>query len=58
MQQGDWKKATEEIGKLGKQLSDGKLDDKAKEELAKQLGEMKDKLEAAARGPPAGHRRP
>lgn len=48
MQQGDWKKATEEIGKLGKQLSEGKLDDKAKEELAKQLGEMKDKLEAAA----------
>jgi hypothetical protein len=48
MQQGDWKKATDEIGKLGKQLSEGKLDDKAKEELAKQLGEMKDKLEAAA----------
>jgi phage shock protein A len=45
---GDWKKATEEIGKLTKQLQEGKLDDKAKEELAKQLGEMKDKLEAAA----------
>ena len=48
MKDGDWKKATEEIGKLAKQLQDGKLNDKEKEELAKQLGEMKDKLEAAA----------
>jgi hypothetical protein len=48
MQQGDWKKATEELSKLSKELNEGRLDDKAKQELAKQLGEMKDKLEAAA----------
>jgi hypothetical protein len=48
MKDGDWKKATEEIGKLAKQLQEGKLDDKAKDELAKQLQEMKDKIEAAA----------
>jgi phage shock protein A len=47
MKDGDWKKANEELGKLAKQLQEGKLDDKAKEELAKQMGEMKDKLEAA-----------
>jgi len=48
MKQGDWKKALEEVEKLAKNLRDGKLDAKAKEQLAKQLQQMKEKLEAAA----------
>ncbi|MEX0611456.1 MAG: hypothetical protein WD229_05000, partial [Pirellulales bacterium] len=48
MKQGDWKKALQEIEKLAKDLRDGKLDAQAKEQLAKQLEQMKEKLEAAA----------
>jgi hypothetical protein len=48
MKNGDWKRANDELDKLAKALKDGKLDDKAKDDLAKQLGDMKDKLEAAA----------
>ncbi|HEX2475904.1 MAG TPA: hypothetical protein VHK01_14230, partial [Lacipirellulaceae bacterium] len=48
MKQGDWKKAMEEVKELEKQLRDGKLDANAKEKLAKQLQQMKEKLEAAA----------
>ena len=48
MKQGDWKKALEEVEKLAKDLKDGKMDAAAKEQLAKQLEQMKEKLEAAA----------
>jgi hypothetical protein len=48
MKQGDWKQAFEEMQKLEKQLRDGKLDAKAQEQLAKQLEQLKEKLEAAA----------
>jgi hypothetical protein len=48
MKQGDWKKALDEVEKLAKDLKDGKLDKEAKEQLAKQMQNMKDKLEAAA----------
>jgi hypothetical protein len=48
MKQGDWKKALAEVEKLAKDLKDGKLDAEAKEQLAKQLEQMKDKIEAAA----------
>jgi hypothetical protein len=48
MKEGNWEQAKQEIEKLQKQLEEGKLDDKAKQDLAKQLEQMKDKLEAAA----------
>jgi hypothetical protein len=48
MKQGDWQKAIEEIEKLAKDLREGKLDDETKQQLAKQLQQMKEKLEAAA----------
>jgi hypothetical protein len=48
MKQGDWNKAMQEIKELEKQLRDGKLDANAKAKLAKQLEQMKEKLEAAA----------
>jgi hypothetical protein len=48
MKQGDWKRALEEVKELEKQLRDGKLDDAAKQQLAKQIEQMKDKLAAAA----------
>lgn len=48
MKEGDWKKALEEVKELEKQLREGKLDAKDKENLAKQLEQMKDKLQAAA----------
>jgi hypothetical protein len=48
MKQGDWKKAMEEVKELEKQLREGNLDANAKEKLAKQLQQMKEKLEAAA----------
>ncbi|MEX2091771.1 MAG: hypothetical protein WD971_03790, partial [Pirellulales bacterium] len=48
MKQGDFKQAAEEIEKLAKDLRDGKLDAEDKAELAKQLGEMREKLAAAA----------
>ena len=48
MKQGDWKKVLEEVEKLAKEIRDGKLDAAAKEQLAKQLDQMKQQLEAAA----------
>jgi hypothetical protein len=48
MKQGDWKQAFEEMQKLEKQLREGKLDANAQQQLAKQLEQMKDKLEAIA----------
>lgn len=48
MKQGDWKKALEEVEKLAKELKDGKLDEAAKKQLAQQMQQMKEKLEAAA----------
>jgi hypothetical protein len=48
MKQGDWKKALDEVKELEKQLRDGKLDENAKQRLAKQLEQMKEKLDAAA----------
>jgi hypothetical protein len=48
MKQGDFRKAAKEIGKLAKELRDGKLDPQEKAELAKQLEEMREKLAAAA----------
>lgn len=48
MQQGDFQQAAKEVTKLAQQLRDGKLDDGAKSDLAKQLGAMKDKLASAA----------
>jgi len=48
MKQGDFSKALEEVEKLAQQLRDGQLNDQQKADLAKQLGQMKEKLEAAA----------
>jgi hypothetical protein len=48
MKQGDWKKALEEVEKLAKDLKAGKLDEAAKKQLAEQMNQMKEKLEAAA----------
>jgi methyl-accepting chemotaxis protein len=48
MKQGDFKKALEEVNKLAKDIKEGKLDAQAKEQLAKQLEQMKEKMEAAA----------
>jgi hypothetical protein len=47
MKQGDLKKALEEVEKLAKELGEGKMDAAQKEQLAKQLDQMKQKLEAA-----------
>jgi chemotaxis protein histidine kinase CheA len=47
MKQGDWKKAMEEVEKLSKDLSEGKMDAATKEALEKQMAKMKEKLEAA-----------
>ncbi|HEX3599128.1 MAG TPA: hypothetical protein VHU84_03240 [Lacipirellulaceae bacterium] len=48
MKQGDWKKAMEEVEKMAKDLREGKMDAASKEQLEKQLAQMKEKLEAAA----------
>jgi hypothetical protein len=48
MKQGDFKQAAEELNKLAEQLKNGKLDDTAKAELAKQLDAMKKQLADAA----------
>lgn len=48
MKQGDWKKALDEVEKLAKALKEGKLDAAAKEQLAEQMQQMKEKMEAAA----------
>jgi septal ring factor EnvC (AmiA/AmiB activator) len=42
--QGDFKKAAEEIEKLEKKLDDEKLTEQEKEELEKELGQLKDEL--------------
>ena len=47
LKQGDWKKALGEVEKLAKELREGKMDPAAMKQLEKQLGEMKEKLEAA-----------
>ncbi len=44
---GDLRKAIEELEKLKNDLADGKLSEEDKEQLAKQLNEMKEKLEEA-----------
>jgi hypothetical protein len=48
LKQGDWQKALQEVKELEKQLREGKLGDADKQQLAKQLEQMKQKLEAAA----------
>jgi hypothetical protein len=48
MKQGDWKKALEEVEKLAKDLREGKMDAATKEQLEKQIAQMKEKLQAAA----------
>jgi hypothetical protein len=45
---GDFKKAAEELDKLKDQLANGKLDEKQKADLAKQLDQMKQKLSKLA----------
>jgi hypothetical protein len=47
MKQGDWKKALDEVEKLAKDLREGKMDAATKEQLEKQIVQMKEKLEAA-----------
>lgn len=47
MKQGDWQKALKEFEKLAKDLKEGKLSKEDVEKLAKQIGQMKDKIEAA-----------
>jgi tetratricopeptide (TPR) repeat protein len=48
MKEGNWQQAKDEVEKLQKQLAEGKLDDEAKKQLANQLQQIKEKLEAAA----------
>jgi hypothetical protein len=48
LKEGDWQKALQEMKDLEKQLREGKLDEAGKQQLAKQLEQMKQKLEAAA----------
>jgi hypothetical protein len=48
MKQGDFQQAAREVEKLARDLESGKLDAKAKADLAKQLDAIKKKLEAAA----------
>lgn len=48
MKDGDWQKAKQEIEKLAKAIKEGKLSENEKQELAKQIEQMKDKLAAAA----------
>jgi tetratricopeptide (TPR) repeat protein len=48
MKEGNWEKAKDEVQKLKDQLAKGGLDEKAKQDLAKQIEQMQQKLEAAA----------
>jgi len=48
VKQGDFKQAMKELGDLKKQLAQGKLDDKQREQLAKQLDQMQEKLKKLA----------
>ena len=47
MKQGDWQKALEEVKELEKKLLEGKLNQADMQKLAKQLEQMKEKLDAA-----------
>jgi hypothetical protein len=57
MKQGDMKKALEEIEKLAKDLREGKLDAQGKQDLAKQLEQMKENRAAEATRQPGQGRR-
>lgn len=48
LQKGDFKQAAEELEKLKKQLEAGELNDEQREQLARQLDQMKDKLREMA----------
>lgn len=48
LSKGEFQKAAKELDKLKQQLKDNKLDDKQKEALAKQMGQMQDKLQKMA----------
>ncbi len=48
MKQGDWQKALKEFEKLAKDVREGKLSKEDIQKLAKQLEQMKNKLEAAS----------
>jgi hypothetical protein len=48
MKEGDFKKAQEQLNQLKDDLKNGKLDDKAKEEIAKQMEQLKDKIKQMA----------
>jgi hypothetical protein len=48
MANGDFNKALEELNEIQKALENNKLDEKEKEQLAKQLDQMKDKIEKLA----------
>ena len=48
LKDGDFSKAAEALKKLQSKLDDGKLDPKSKQELAKQLGEMREKMQKMA----------
>lgn len=48
MKQGDFKQAAEQLEKLAREIKEGKLDEQAKAELAKQLEQMKKQLADAA----------
>ncbi|NLE38830.1 MAG: hypothetical protein GX621_12470 [Pirellulaceae bacterium] len=48
MKEGDFKKAAEELDKLREQLASDKMDPKQREELAKQMGQMAEKLKSIA----------
>jgi tetratricopeptide (TPR) repeat protein len=48
LKEGDMKQAMKEIEKLKQQLNEGKLDEKARQDLAKQMEEMQQKLKQMA----------
>ena len=48
MKQGDWKKAIDEIAKMQQEIASGKVSPEKQEQLAAQLGKMKEKLAQAA----------
>lgn len=45
---GDFDKALKELGKLKQQIKDGKLDDKAKQDMANQMNKMQEKIQQLA----------
>jgi hypothetical protein len=48
LKDGNWEQAKNEIEKLQKQLAEGKLNEEEKKQLANQLEQIKEKMEAAA----------